>query len=306
MDPKYDPKSVEPRLRSFWEKEDIYKFDPKSPKEVYAVDTPPPTVSGEMHMGHAFSYSQQDFVVRYRRMAGFNVFYPFGTDDNGLPTARLVEKKRNMKERDVSRTEFIKICMEFLDEELPKFVQDWKNLGVSCEFANYYSTIDDRSRRIAQWSFLDLYEKGRIYRKDAPAMWCPECKTGIAQIELKDKEVDSMLNELAFKAGGEEIIIATTRPELLMACVAIFYNPADSRYKKFKGKKAKVPIFGFEVPIMEDERVKLEFGTGLVMCCTFGDQTDMEWQKAYDLPIKMALSQTGEITEIGGNTRALG
>jgi valyl-tRNA synthetase len=305
MEAKYDPKSVEPKLRKFWESEDIYKFDPRSPKRVFSVDTPPPTVSGEMHMGHAFSYSQQDFVVRYRRMAGFNVFYPFGTDDNGLPTARLVEKKRNMKEKDVPRAEFVKLCMEFLDDELPGFVQDWKNLGVSCDFTNYYSTIDDRSRRIAQWSFLDLYEKGRIYRKDAPAMWCPECKTGIAQIELKDKEIDSTLNEVAFKVAGEEVIIATTRPELLMACVAMFYSPGDARYTKYKDKKATVPLFGFEVPIKEDERVKPEFGTGLVMCCTFGDQTDMEWQKAYDLPIKMALSQTGEITEIGGKYQGL-
>lgn len=305
MNDKYDHKQVEQRLRAYWEKEDIYRFDTNSKKRVYSVDTPPPTVSGEMHMGHAFSYSQQDFIVRYRRMAGYNVFYPFGTDDNGLPTARLVEKKKGVQERNFTRAEFIKLCMDFLDEELPKFVQDWKNLGVSCEFANYYSTIDDRSRKISQWSFLDLHQKGRVYRKDAPAMWCPECKTGIAQIELKDKETSSTLNDIAFKVGKEELIIATTRPELLMACVALFYNPEDARYKRYAGKKATVPLFGFEVPIMADERVKLDFGTGMVMCCTFGDQTDMEWQKAYNLPIKTAISQTGEMTEIAGKYKGL-
>ncbi len=295
-----DFKGIEQKWGEYWEKEKIYAFEKKSKKKIYSIDTPPPTVSGEMHIGHACSYSQQDFIARYKRMSGYNVFYPFGTDDNGLPTERLVEKRRGVKAKEMPRTEFIKLCMEFLKEELPRFRQDWKNIGISCDFDIIYSTIDDHSRSISQWSFLDLYKKGRLYRKDAPAMWCPECKTGVAQVEVQDKEIDSTFNDITFTVGKEKLTIATTRPELLPACVAVFYNPSDSRYKKYKGMMAKVPIFNFEVPIMEDERADPEKGTGIVMCCTFGDQTDMEWQKAYNLPIKIAITQDGKMSEIAG------
>ncbi len=295
-----DFKKIEEKWKNYWEENGIYKFNPNSKKQIYSVDTPPPTVSGEMHMGHACSYSQQDFLVRYKRMKGFEVFYPFGTDDNGLPTERLVEKRKGIKAKDMPREEFIQLCLDFLKDELPKFIQDWKNIGISCDFDIRYSTIDENSRRTAQWSFLDLYKKGKIYRKDAPAMWCPECRTGVAQVEVQDKEIDSTFNDIVFKIGGKELIIATTRPELLPACVSIFYHPSDERYKSLKGKLAKVPLFDFKVPIMEDERVSPDKGTGIVMCCTFGDQTDMEWQKAYNLPIKIAITEDGKMSELAG------
>ncbi len=298
--PEINLKELESKWRNYWEKEKIYSFDQKSKKKIYSVDTPPPTVSGEMHIGHACSYSQQDFIVRYKRMNGFNVFYPFGTDDNGLPTERLVEKTKGVKAKEMPREKFIAICLDYLRTERPKFIQDWKNIGISCDWDICYSTIDPRSRKISQWSFLDLHKKGRLYRKDAPAMWCPECKTGVAQVEAKDKEIESTFNDIIFKAGKENLTIATTRPELLPACVAVFYHPSDKRYQKYKGKKARVPLFNFEVPIMPDERAELEKGTGLVMCCTFGDQTDMEWQKAHNLPIKMAISPEGKMTELAG------
>ena len=291
-------KEIEEKWRAYWEKERVYAFDPKTKKKIYSIDTPPPTVSGEMHIGHACSYSQQDFIARYKRMAGNEVFYPFGTDDNGLPTERLVEKRKSVKAKEMPRDEFIKICLDFLKEELPKFTQDWKNIGISCDFNLSYSTINDHSRRISQWSFLDLYKKGRMQRKDAPAMWCPECKTGVAQVEIEDREIDSTFNDIVFKVDKEDLVIATTRPELLPACVAIFYHPSDERYKKYLGKKAKVPLFDIEVPIMEDLRANPEKGTGIVMCCTFGDQTDMEWQKAHNLPIKIAITETGEMAEL--------
>ena len=303
--PELNFKEIEQKCRNFWEKEGIYKFDQKSKKKIYSVDTPPPTVSGEMHIGHTCSYAQQDFIIRYKRMKGFNVFYPFGTDDNGLPTERLVEKNLNVKAKDMPRDEFIKLCLEFLKKERPKFIQDWKNIGISCDWDIFYSTIDAHSRKISQWSFLDLYKKGRLYRKDAPAMWCPECKTGVAQVEAKDKEIDSTFNDIIFTTGKEKLTISTTRPELLPACVAIFYNPSDKRYKKLKGKKARVPLFDFDVPIMEDIRADPEKGTGLVMCCTFGDQTDMEWQKAHNLPIKMAISEEGKMTDIAEEFQGL-
>jgi valyl-tRNA synthetase len=303
--PEVNLKELEEKWRKYWEKEEIYKFDLKSKKKIYAVDTPPPTVSGEMHIGHACSYSQQDFIIRYKRMKGFNVFYPFGTDDNGLPTERLVEKTKNIKAKDMPREQFIEICMEFLDDELPKFIQDWKNIGISCDFSIYYSTINAHSRKISQWSFLDLFKKKRLYRKDAPAMWCPECKTGVSQVEAQDKEIDATFNDITFTIGKEKLTIATTRPELLPACVAVFYNPSDKRFKKYKGKKAKVPLFNFEVPIMEDIRADPKKGTGLVMCCTFGDQTDMEWQKAHNLPIKLAINEEGKMTELAGKYKGM-
>ncbi len=295
----------EKKLMEYWEKEKIYKFDSNSRKKFYSIDTPPPTLSGRMHIGHAFSYSQQDFIARYRRMNGYNVFYPFGTDDNGLPTERLVEKTEGVKAKDMTRQEFVNFCLKFLKTERPKFIQDWKDIGISCDWDILYSTIDEHSRRIAQWSFLDLYKKNRVYRKDAPAMWCPECRTGVAQVEIKDKEIDSNFNDIIFKIEKESLVISTTRPELLPACVSVFYNPEDSRYKKYKGKMAKVPLFNFEVPIMEDKRADPKKGSGIVMCCTFGDQTDMEWQKAYELPIKTAISENGHMTSITGKYSGL-
>ncbi len=298
-----DLKEIEEKCKKLWEKERTYQFDIKSRKKIYSIDTPPPTVSGRMHIGHACSYSQQDFIVRFMRMSGFNIFYPFGTDDNGLPTERLVEKKKGVKSKDMPRQDFINLCMEFLKEELPDFIQDWKNIGISCDWNLKYSTIDKHSRKISQWSFLDLYKKGRMYRKDAPAMWCPECRTGVAQVEVQDKEIDSFFNDLIFKVGNEKVVIATTRPELLPACVSVFYHPDDKRYKKYKGKKAKVPLFDFEVPVMEDKRVDMKKGTGIVMCCTFGDQTDMEWQKAYNLTIKLAITEDGRMTSLAGKYR---
>ena len=298
-------KAIEKKWQGYWQEQGIFKFDSKAKGEIYSIDTPPPTVSGKMHIGHSFSYSQQDFIIRYKRMKGFNIFYPFGTDDNGLPTERLVEKTRGIKARDFSREEFINICMDFLEKELPRFIQDWRNIGISCDFDIYYSTINEHSRRISQRSFIELHKMGRAYRKDAPAMWCPECQTGISQVECQDKILKSKFNYVVFKINGEPVTIATTRPELLPACVAVFYNPNDKRYKKFKGARAEVPLFNLKVAVMEDSRVSIDKGTGIVMCCTFGDQVDMEWQKAYNLPIREAIGKDGRMNELAGKYKGL-
>lgn len=301
---KYDAKEAEPRWQKYWEKEGVYSFNPESAKEIYSVDTPPPTVSGKMHIGHAFSYTQQDFIVRFQRMRDKNIFYPFGTDDNGLPTERLIEKTKNVKAKNMERQAFVKLCLDTLDNELrPRYIADWKRIGISCDWSINYTTINKHCQRISQKSFLDLYAMGREYRKDAPTMWCPECQTGISQVECEDKELDSTFNDIVFKVrdnDGKEkdLIVATTRPELLPACVAVFYHPSDKRYQKLEGKKAKVPLFDLEVPIMSDERADPEKGTGVVMCCTFGDQTDMEWQKAHNLPIRMAITEDGRMTKL--------
>ena len=303
---KYNFKEAEIKWMKDWEEKGIYKFKVDSKKKIYSVDIPPPTISGKLHMGHVFGDSQQDFYVRYKRMQGFNVLNPFGTDNNGLPTLRLVEKEKKVDSKSMSRKEFIELCNKTVNEEfIPLFVNDAKRLGLSADWDLFYSTIDERSRRISQESFIDLYEKGREYRTECPALWCTECQTTIAQVELEDKEFSSYFNDVKFKVEGKDLIIATTRPELLSACVAVFYNPKDKKYKKLKGKKAKVPLFDFEVPIMEDNKVDPEKGTGIVMCCTFGDQTDMEWQKAYKLPIKEAISRDGTLTDICGKYKGL-
>ena len=296
----FDFKAVEKKWINFWEKEKIYKFDSKSKKKIYAIDTPPPTVSGKMHIGSAGSYSQMDFIARFMRMRGFNLFYPFGTDDNGLATERLVEKSKKVLSRDMPRDKFIKLCLDYLKKENPEFIKGWKNIGISCDWDFYYSTINAHSRKISQWSFLDLYKKKRMKRRDAPSMWCPECKTGVAQVEVEDKNVPSTFVDVKLKIGKEDLIISTTRPELFPASVAVFYNPKDKRYEHLKGKTAKIPLFDIEVPILEDERTSMDKGTGIAYCATFGDQTDMEWQKAYNLPIKEAISKDGKMTKIAG------
>ncbi len=297
----YDFKVVEKKWLKFWEEKGVYKFDTKSKEKIYSIDTPPPTVSGKMHIGHAFSYSQADFVARYHRMKGENVFYPFGTDDNGLPTERLVEKLKNVKGSRMDRSEFIKLCLKTLGEIKPGFVQDWKNIGISADFNIFYSTIDDHCRKISQKSFIDLHKAGREYQKEAPTIWCPQCETAIAQVELEDKEVESSFNDIIFKLeNGKDLVIGTTRPELLGSCVAIFVHPDDKRYKNLVGKKAKIPLFNKEVQILTDERADPEKGTGAVMCCTFGDKTDAEWYKIHKLPLVISISKNGKMTENAG------
>jgi valyl-tRNA synthetase len=257
-------------------------------------------------MGHAFGDSQQDFIARFKRMQGFNVLNPFGTDNNGLPTLKLVEKEKKVSAKSMSREDFIELCGKTIHEEfIPMFVEDSKRLGISADRKLFYSTIDKKSRKISQQSFIDLYKMGREYRIEAPALWCPTCQTTIAQVELVDEKKETLFNDIVFKVGKEKLIIATTRPELLSSTVAVFINPKDKRAKKLVGKKAKVPLFDFEVPILADEKADLEKGSGIVMCCTFGDQTDMEWQKQHKLEIKTSIAKDGTMTSLAGKYKGL-
>ncbi len=290
-----DFKEIEEKCKKLWEKEGIYQFDLRSKKEIYSIDTPPPTVSGRMHIGHACSYSQQDFIVRFMRMSGFNVFYPFGTDDNGLPTERLVEKRKGIKSKDMPRGEFIKLCIDFLKEEIPAFTQDWKDIGMSCDFDMSYSTIDDNTRKISQKSFIELLRKKEIYKKEFPTIWCSECMTAIAQAELEDKEEKSLFLTIKFSCDGKNLLIATTRPELLGACIAVFVHPSDKRYKNLAGKKAKVPLFNHEVPIIADESADPEKGTGALMVCSYGDRFDVDAINRHKLIPKIILSENGAL-----------
>ena len=184
----YDFAEVEPRIMKFWEDEKIFKFDANDTKrEIFSLDIPPPTISGRLHMGHVFGDAQQDFIARYKRMKGFNVLNPFGTDNNGLPTLKLVEKEKKVKSKDMTRKEFIELCQKTIEEEfIPEFLNDAKRLGISADWDIFYSTIDKRSRRISQKSFIDLYKMGREYRIESPSLWCTKCQTTIAQVELED------------------------------------------------------------------------------------------------------------------------
>ncbi len=302
---KYNAHEAEERWIQFWDEHNTYKFNPDTKKEIFSIDTPPPTVSGKMHIGHAFSYSQQDFIARYKRMQGFELFFPFGTDDNGLATERLIEKENKIKESDFSRSEFVKICLETLEKIRPTYLKDWKRIGHSADHTINYTTIDKHCQKISQQSFIDLYKKGREYRKEAPSMWCPKCHCSVAQVELEDQELDSFFNDIVFKVDDKELIIATTRPELLPACVAIFAHPDDERYKHLIGKEATVPLFNHKVPIIADERADPEKGTGIVMCCTFGDQTDMEWYFIHNLPLKVAFTRDGKMSKLAGKYEGL-
>lgn len=298
----YDPKITEAKWRKFWEQKKIYKFNPKKAGKIYSIDTPPPTVSGKMHIGHAYSYTHFDFVSRYHRMKGENLFFPFGTDDNGLPTEKLVEKLNNVRSNRMERRKFINLCNKTLKKIRPGFIQDWQNVGMSCDFSKIYSTIDDNCRKISQKMFLDLLKKKKVFRQEAPVIWCPNCQTAIAQAELEDQEQKTFFNDLKFELeNGKFLIIATTRPELLSSCVAVFVHPNDKRYKKLIGKKAKVPIFNNWVEIKSDKNVEMEKGTGAVMCCTFGDKADVEWFKKYRLPLAMSIDKAGKMTSKAQN-----
>ena len=302
----YNPQETEPKWLAFWEKEGVFRFDKKNKGKVYSIDTPPPTVSGKMHIGHAYSYTNEDFVARYRRMRGENVFFPFGTDDNGLPTERLVEKLEKVKAQKMKRQDFIDLCNRTLKKISPDFIADWRKIGMSCDFSRVYSTIDDNCRRISQKFFIDLYEKKKVFRQVAPVVWCPHCQTAIAQAEMEDKVTETFFNDIIFRLpSGKNLVISTTRPELLSSCAAVFVHPKDKRYKKLIGKKAKVPIFGNSVKILADSEVNMKKGSGAVMCCTFGDKADVEWFKKYKLPLVMSLDEAGRMTAKAKKYRGL-
>src|SRR5574341_589780 len=302
----YDPKIAEPRLQDFWKESGVYHFFPNAEAPVYSIDTPPPTVSGHLHLGHVYSYSHPDFMARFWRMNGYNVFYPMGYDDNGLPTERLVERWLKITASGVGRSAFIEKCLEVSEKAERDYEALWQRLGLSIDWRYTYRTIDEHSRRTSQLSFIDLYRKGLAYRQEAPAIWCPECRTAIAQAELNDLERESIFFTLDFRLqNGAALPIATTRPELLPACVAVFVHPEDARFKNLLGTNATVPLFGQQVPILQDSAADPEKGTGAVMCCTFGDVTDVQWWHTYKLPLITCLDRSGRLTAVAGDFAGL-
>ncbi len=291
---KYNIQKTEKKWRKFWERMKVFKTDWKRKGQIYSIDTPPPSISGRMHIGHAFSYAQQDFIIRFRRMKG-NVFYPFGTDDNGLPTERFIEKINNVRSKDMSRSKFIALCLKTLKKQTLICIEDFKILGVSADYDVYYSTIGKNSRRISQESFIELFNKGLIYKKQFPTIWCPECQTAIAQAELEDKQETGLFSTLKFKVDEKDLLIATTRPELLPACVGVFVHPNDKRYKHLVGKEAQVPLFDFKVPIIADKSADMKKGTGVLMVCSYGDKFDVEAINRYNLTPKLILNPNGTL-----------
>jgi valyl-tRNA synthetase len=297
---KYKFDESEKKWQIFWQENAIYHWSKSEAREnSFIVDTPPPGVSGQLHIGHVYSYTHTDFIVRHRRMKGKNVFYPMGFDDNGLPTERLVEKEKNIRANSVSRKEFINICNEVIAKEETKFRALFNRIALSVDWNLEYQTINPLSCKISQMSFLDLIEKGQIYRDSQPMLWDSVDQTALAQAEIEDREKVTFMNDILFSLENDDkITIATTRPELLPACVSVFFHPEDKRYNYLEGQFAFTPLFNVKVPLIADDMVDPEKGTGLVMCCTFGDQTDIAWWRKHKLPTNIIISKQGRIENI--------
>jgi valyl-tRNA synthetase len=321
----FESEALEKRWGEAWEREGIFRYDPTLPREAtFVVDTPPPTVSGSLHIGHVFSYTQTDVIVRYQRMRGKNTYYPMGWDDNGLPTERRVQNYFNVRvdvqkpyeaglamapapeekakgqttpPKTVSRPNFIELCHEVTKTDEKAFMALFQRLGLSVDWTQEYATIDDRCRKLAQLSFRDLFEKGHVYSVVAPTMWDVDFQTAVAQAEVEDRQRPGAFHDLAFAVAGsdESFVISTTRPELLPACVAVAAHPDDPRFTHLIGKKAVTPLFHVEVPIISSTAVEKDKGTGILMICTFGDATDVMWWREHKLPLRQIFDRAGKL-----------
>jgi valyl-tRNA synthetase len=299
-----------------WEADQVYAFDRTRPRaEVFSIDTPPPTVSGSLHIGHAFSYTHTDIVARYRRMTGQSVFYPIGWDDNGLPTERRVQnvygvrgdaslpydpslappEKPGKAEVPVSRRNFIELCerLTALDELV--FEEMWRRIGLSVDWSHLYTTIGESSRRVSQRAFLRNLERGEAYRAEAPTLWDVTFQTAVAQAELEDREVAGAFHRISFHSAGGPVWIETTRPELLPACVALVAHPDDARYAALFGSSVLSPVFGVPVPVLAHPLAEPDKGSGIAMVCTFGDLTDVTWWRELDLPLRAIIGRNGRL-----------
>lgn len=312
---------LEPKLNAAWQQERLYHFDESARRdEVYSIDTPPPTASGSLHVGHMFSYTQTDVVARFKRMRGKKVFYPLGWDDNGLPTERRVQNyygvrcdpakpyipdyqppekpAKNQRDWDViSRQNFIELCETLTVEDEKIFEDLFTTLGLSVDWRQTYRTIDDHSRTASQRAFLRDVRSGNAYTAEAPTLWDVTFRTAVAQAELEAKERPGAYYRYPFTdESGNEVIIATTRPELLPSCVALVAHPEDERYKHLFGKTVTSPLFGVEVPVKAHTLADPEKGSGIAMICTFGDMTDVTWWRELNLPTRALIGREGRFT----------
>ncbi len=292
---------MEEKWQKVWEDEGINRYDwDDRAKPVYSIDTPPPYPSGDFHMGNFLNWTYFDVRARYKRMTGHNVLFPQGWDCHGLPTEVAVEKAKKMRKSDVPPDVFRKMCEEWIEQYIGKMKIAIQRLGASIDWTTEYRTMDPEYMRKIQLSFLMLYDKDFIYKGTHPINYCIRCETAIADAEVEHKNKNGAIYTIPFETETGEVLIATTRPVYLPACVALGVNPDDERYKHLIGGKAKVPITGHEVPIIANEEVDPEFGTGAMMICTYGDKADVVAVARYKLPVITLLDSRGHITEAGG------
>lgn len=309
---------LEAKWDAYWQEHRTFRFDrTKSRDAIYSIDTPPPTISGFLHLGTAFGYIQVDAIARFQRMRGREVFYPMGWDDNGLPTERRVQShygvrcdpsvpydpnlvvteagKGQKAQKAISRPNFVELCHRLTTEFEDSFEQQWRNMGLSVDWTLTYATIDDRSRKVAQRGFLRNLRRGEAYASEAPTMWDVDFQTAVAQAEFEDREVKGAYYRLAFASvdGGGRVEIETTRPELLASCVALVAHPDDERYRALAGSEVLTPLFGVRVPIMLHELAEPDKGSGIAMICTFGDASDVVWWRELGLPLRSVIRRDG-------------
>ncbi|GIH90689.1 valine--tRNA ligase [Planobispora siamensis] len=300
-----------------WEAEGVYRFDrSRTRDEIYSIDTPPPTVSGSLHVGHVFSYTHTDTIARFQRMRGREVFYPMGWDDNGLPTERRVQNHFGVRcdpsiaydpsfqppaepgrqQIPISRRNFIELCEKLTIEDEKAFEELWRRLGLSVDWSMTYATIDGNARAASQRAFLRNLARGEAYVAEAPTLWDVTFRTAVAQAELEDREWPGAFHRIAFTLpSGARVWIETTRPELIPACVALVAHPDDQRYRPLFGTAARSPLFGVEVPILAHRLAEPDKGSGLAMICTFGDVTDVVWWRELDLPTRAVIGWDGRL-----------
>ena len=314
---------IESMLIEAWETEGIYRFDrSRDRSDVFAIDTPPPTVSGSLHIGHVFSYTHTDTIARYQRMTGKAVFYPIGWDDNGLATERRVQNftgvrcdptlpfddafaapyhgnvPKDHRAAPVSRPNFVELCREITHLDEQAFEEMFRRLGLSVDWAHLYTTIGDNARRASQRAFLRNLARGEAYQQDAPTLWDIDERTAVAQAEMEDREVAGAYHKLAFHRtdGGGDLLIDTTRPELLASCVAMVAHPGDERYQPMFGTTVRTPLFDVEVPVLAHHLAEPDKGTGIAMICTFGDITDVTWWRELDLTTRALIGFDGRLS----------
>lgn len=309
----WDPK-IEPVLFRRWQKEGIFRFEEKSTKPLFSIDTPPPYVNTPVHIGQAYTYVWMDIFARYRRMAGYNVLFPMGLDKNGLPVEVQTEKTYNISMHETPREEFIEKCKIILRECGDRSLDTFKRLGLSCNswelehrVGGRYETDDPEYRRLTQETFIKFWNRGLIYEDEKTTNYCPICGTTISDAEVEYEEEKTVLNYIKFevKETGEDIIIATTRPELLCSCRTVLFNPADERYQDLEGKHAIVPVYGHAVEIRPHPYAKPEFGSGLVMICSFGDYSDVRILRELNLDPIYAINHLGRMNRNAGKYEGL-
>jgi valyl-tRNA synthetase len=300
--------AIEKKWHAKWEEMGTYHFDWNDTKRpAFSIDTPPPYPSGDFHMGNVLNWSYFDFLARYKRMKGFNVYFPQGWDCHGLGIEVQVEKEQKIKKREIPPDRFRKLCEQLVEKYIAIMKEGIMHLGCSIDWTTEYRTMNPDYWRRTQLSFILLYKKGFMYQGTHPVNWCPRCETAIADAEVNYEEHEGTLHYIRFQLENsqEYLMIATTRPELIPACVAVAINPTDSRFNKHIGDKIIVPIMNYAVPIIPDEIVDPEFGTGVVMICTYGDKADVKAVKSHDLPVRIILTGNGRINENGGKYAGL-